>query len=85
MGYHLTEITRGEYGEISKLEEELAELKDSVKQGNRIMELIELSDLIGAISGYLEKYHTGFFIEDLIIMAKATDRAFKDGTRQSKE
>lgn len=84
MGYHLVEILRGKYGELSKLDEELAELKDAAKQGNRIMELVELSDLIGAIAGYLKNYHPGYSVNDLIIMSQATDRAFEDGTRQSR-
>jgi len=82
MGYHINDINRGEYGEISKIEEELNELKDSSYQGNRIMELIELSDLIGAIKGYLDKYHKNYSINDLLIMSEATERAFKDGTRR---
>jgi hypothetical protein len=82
MGYHLVEIARGKYGQISKIEEELLELKDASSQGNRIMELIELSDMVGAISGYLGVFHPSYTINDLIIMAKATERAFKDGTRK---
>lgn len=46
------------------------------------MELIELSDLIGAIKGYLDKYHKNYSINDLLIMSEATERAFKDGTRR---
>lgn len=49
MSYHLQSIHSGEYGEISKIEEELLELKDAKQQGVRIMELNELSDLLGAI------------------------------------
>ncbi len=83
MGYHLKEIKRGRYGEVSKIEEELNELKDALDQGNRIMELVELSDMIGAIRGYLNSYHPDFTLTDLIIMADATERAFKDGTRKT--
>lgn len=84
MGYHIANIPCGIYGDISKIEEELSELKDAINQGNRIMQLIELSDLLGAISGYLEKNHPSYSINDIIIMSQATDRAFKDGTRQPK-
>ena len=83
MGYHLDKIPRGHYGEVSKIEEEFHEFKDAVSQGNRIMELVELSDLMGAIRGYLYSYHTGFTLTDLILMADATERAFKDGTRKT--
>lgn len=84
MGYHLKEIPRGVYGEASKIEEELAEFLDAKSQNNRIMELVELSDLIGAISGFLEKNHPGYAIGDLIVMSQATHRAFEDGTRKPK-
>lgn len=82
MGYHLKAIPKGEFGEISKIEEELAELKDADYQGNRIMALVELSDLIGSVQGYLEKHYPGFGLKDLIKMAEATSRAFSDGTRK---
>ena len=83
MGYHLVDIDRGTYGEISKIEEELDELKDAVRQGNRIMELVELSDLVGAVKGYLDKYHPSYGMGDLMVMSEATSRAFKDGTRKA--
>ncbi len=83
MGYHLNEIPRGIYGEVSKIEEELAELKDACQQGNKVMELVELSDMVGAIIGYLRHYHPGYGLCDLLVMAQATERAFKDGTRKS--
>ena len=81
MGYHLTKIERGEYGEISKIEEEVAELQDAAIQGNKIMELVELSDLVGAIDGYLQEHHPGTTMTDLITMAAATRRAFITGAR----
>lgn len=84
MSYHLGPIPTGTYGEISKIEEELLELKDAQAQGVRIMQLNELSDLIGAIEGYLEKYHGGFTMDDLIAMNKTTRRAFESGHRKPK-
>lgn len=80
-GYHKVDIARGEYGKISKIQEELDELVDSEQQGNKIMVLNELSDLIGAISGYLESNFNGISLDDVIEMTKATRRAFEDGTR----
>jgi len=80
MGYHIREIKRGVYGERSKIMEELQEWKDAVEQDNPVMELIELSDLIGAIAGHTEKqFNIG--LEGLLKMAAATNRAFEDGTR----
>lgn len=85
MGYHINDIQRGQFGEISKIEEELAELKDAIQQKNRIMELCELSDLCGAIEGYLKKHYPDFEIEDLIQMAESTKKAFDDGDRLPKD
>jgi hypothetical protein len=45
------------------------------------MALVELSDLYGAIKGYLAKHIPSMTMEDLRIMSEATERAFKDGTR----
>jgi hypothetical protein len=80
-GYHLAEITKGELGEISKIEEEVAELRDAAQQGVRVMELVELSDLVGAIESYLERHHSGYTIADLLAMAEVTKRAFLNGCR----
>jgi len=82
MGYHLREIKKGEFGEISKIEEELDELKESLEQGNKIMAICELSDIYGALVGYLEKHFPNLTMEDLKTMSDATTRAFKDGTRK---
>lgn len=82
-GYHLEEIPRGEYGEISKILEESAELKDAMEQGNKLMCLIELSDILGAIDGYLDKYYGDkMTIDNLITMAFTTKRAFSSGHRK---
>jgi hypothetical protein len=48
------------------------------------MELVELSDLIGAINGYIEK-RFNLNVSDLFVMSIATKRAFEDGTRTSRE
>ena len=80
-GYHLTPITKGELGEISKIEEELSELRDAVQQGVRIMELVELSDLLGAIEAYMDRHHVGFHLADLVAMKNVTKRAFENGHR----
>ena len=82
MGYHIMKINKGEFGELSKIQEELDELKDAVYQGSSIMALIELSDIIGAIDGYLAKHHPNQTLGDLIKMAELTGRAFKSGERQ---
>lgn len=80
-GYHLREIERGEIGEPSKIREELEEFLDAVDQQCAVMALVELSDLVGAIQMFLEKYHPGMSIKDLEIMSKITRRAFENGRR----
>lgn len=80
-GYHTTKIIKGQLGEASKMQEELDELKDAELQNNRIMALIELSDLYGAMSKYLENHFPGFTMEDVKVMHEATKRSFESGHR----
>lgn len=76
------DIPKGKFGQLSKIEEELLELKDAVLQSNKIMTLVELSDLYCAIEEYLNKEFKGFSIEDLKTHAIATRRAFQSGVRK---
>jgi hypothetical protein len=64
-GYHLREIPKGVFGEASKILEEAAEFGEALEQGARIMALVELSDMRGAIEGYLRKNHQGLSLDDL--------------------
>ena len=79
MGYHKREINKGVLGEPSKIQEELDELNDALEQGNRIMALVELSDIYGALSALAEKLGTN--MNEIEIMHKATKSAFEDGSR----
>jgi hypothetical protein len=82
-GYHLTDIPKGEYGQLSKVIEEALELKDAMEQGQKIMCLVELSDVLGAIEGYLENHYGDMVtVTDLFNMAAATKRAFETGQRK---
>ena len=81
-GYHNRVIQKGVYGEISKIREELEELEDAAEQGNRIMELIELSDMWGAMRKYLQTHFPGIKMNDLHKMSKATRNAFQQGHRK---
>ena len=83
MGYHVNKIPRGKFGEFSKIEEEFLEAKDAHEQDNKILMMVELSDMIGAIEGYCEKCNLS--LDDVIKMKDATKRAFTDGTRQSRD
>lgn len=82
MGYHLRKINKGVYGESSKITEEYEEFLDAEERGAKLMELVELSDLIGAIQGYLHKYHPSIRLEDLQYMAELTKSAFEEGQRK---
>lgn len=80
MGYHKRKIKKGVYGEFSKIQEEIDELRDAHEQGNRVLEIIELTDLLGAIEEYIKK--NNLTLDDLIAMKSLTQNAFKDGSRK---
>lgn len=80
-GYHVSHIPRAASGTVEKILEEVYELIDANKQYNKVMELCELSDILGAINLYLEQNHKSIKLHDLIVMADATHRAFKSGQR----
>ncbi|HBC8515963.1 hypothetical protein nieznany_164 [Escherichia phage nieznany] len=80
-GYHITNIKKQPYGSIEKIKEEVEELFDAVEQDCKIMQLVELSDIIGAVEGVLEQQFPGTTLQDLIIMSNITKRAFRTGGR----
>ncbi len=80
-GYHLSEIPKGVLGEISKIKEELDELKDALDQECKIMALVELSDLYGAIEFFLKSKFPNISMDDLKKMNTITQRAFRNGRR----
>lgn len=80
-GYHLTSIEKGVIGESSKLLEEVLELIDAEQQDCKLMALLELADLVGAIELYLAKHAPSFSLNDLIKMSAITRRAFENGHR----
>lgn len=81
MGYHKRAIViEGTYGEVSKIEEELDELKEAFEQDNKILALVEIADLYGALEAVALKL--GVNMEDVAKMAAATKRAFQSGERR---
>jgi len=80
-GYHKKHIEKGVLGEFSKVLEEVEEIKDAIDQECKIMELVELSDLYGAIELYIENKHH-ISMADLKKMSDITKRAFKSGARK---
>lgn len=81
-GYHLEKMYKGILGESSKLLEEVYELIDAEKQQCRVMAIIELSDLIGAMRAYIARQGLGVTMTDLEKMSQITERAFKNGHRK---
>lgn len=80
MGYHKRKIDKGVLGEFSKIQEEIEELQDAAEQENKVLILVELTDLIGAIQAYTEtKYNIG--LNDLMKFNKLTQEAFREGKR----
>jgi phosphoribosyl-ATP pyrophosphohydrolase len=78
--YHVQIIEKGEYGQTSKIYEEIQELKDAEEQQNPILMLCEISDVLGAIEGYLHKHH-GMTLEDALKMTALNKKAFTSGYR----
>ena len=80
MGYHVADIPRGKYGEFSKIVEEFEELKDANDQEDKILELCEMSDLLGAMDGYL-RFKYNMDIQDLYKFMNKTKTSFEEGKR----
>jgi hypothetical protein len=80
MGYHKRNIARGEIGKISKVQEELDEYLDAQEQGIKIMEMLELSDIYGALESVAETYN--LTMDDLKLMSDRTKESFKSGERK---
>ena len=78
-GYHLTKIPKGELGKLSKIQEELLELQDAEMQECKVMQLVELSDLYGAVEAYASQL--GATMADLKCFSDITKRAFHNGRR----
>lgn len=80
MSYHKNEIPKGVVGRFSKIQEEYLELEDAYQQGDKILQLCELSDLIGAIDLYT-KTEFNMSLSDLISFSNKTMEAFKENKR----
>ena len=80
MGYHKREIKKGVLGEFSKVQEEFTELFDAFEQTDKVLQICELKDLLGAIESFSEKQFN-LTIEDLLKFTNKTKSAFEEGTR----
>ena len=79
-GYHVREIPKGVLGEFSKIVEEYTELLDAHEQNSNVLEICELTDLIGAIR-YYARNKFNLSLDDLIKFSMQTENAFKNGKR----
>jgi len=80
MAYHVNEIPKGKLGEFSKIKEEFLELEDAFQQKDKVLQICELTDLVGAI----EEFSMGKFnlsLNDLIAFSNKTKSAFKEHKR----
>lgn len=80
MGYHIKKIKKGKIGKISKVQEEIDEFKDAMKQDCKIMAILELSDIYGALEEVANNFNLS--MNDLKKMSNITKRAFKTGERK---
>lgn len=80
MGYHIATIKKGTLGQTSKIREELDELIDAENQNNKILAMVELSDIYGALEAVAKNYN--LTMSDLKCMSDATKRAFVSGQRK---
>lgn len=80
MGYHKKNIEKGNIGEFSKIKEEFEELQDAFEQNDKILQICELTDLIGAIE-FFAINNFNLTLNDLIIFSNKTKEAFIENKR----
>lgn len=80
MSYHVKDIKKGVVGNFSKVREEFEELTDAYEQHDKVLQICELTDLIGAIEAYSEQ-EFGLTLSDLKTFSDKTKKAFQSGKR----
>lgn len=80
MGYHTRKIEKGVLGEFSKIREEFQELEDAHMQEDKVLQICEMADLIGAIELYAAKFN--LTVEDIYNFSVKTKEAFQEGKRK---
>lgn len=80
MAYHKKEIKKGEFGQVSKIIEEFEEFTDAYEQNDNVLMICELTDLIGAIDGFVKKRYN-LSVDDLVSFSEKTQDAFITGKR----
>lgn len=80
MAYHKRKIKKGVVGEFSKIREEFEELEDAFEQSDKVLQICEMTDLLGAIEAYSKK-EFNIELKDLKAFSDKTKKAFKEGKR----
>ncbi len=66
--WHVRHIPKGQLGNLSKIAEELEEALDAEEQGQDLMLMFELSDIIGACGLVAARY--GMTLDQLVTFSK---------------
>lgn len=74
---HKVPVVKGILGDLSKIQEELDELKDAVAQHNNIIIYTELADLYGAIEMFVNEHCPRITMMDIIDAAKIKGNCMK--------
>ena len=76
MGFHEATIHKGEYGQLSKIREELEEAEDAEARGQMLMLRIELSDILGAVKGVSDRL--GMDFNELLVFAELRSKVARE-------
>ena len=79
--FHVMPVRRGTYGELSKVQEELDEALDAETRGQKLLLMIELSDIIGAVAGVAERH--GYSLDDLIQFSELRRNVFRQEAEEA--
>lgn len=80
--WHVRQIQKGIYGELSKIQEELDEAVDAEEQEQILMLFYELSDIIGAVGGVAKKY--GMTLEQIYKFSQLRTRIVEEEIAEKK-
>lgn len=83
--YHNRTIPRGVVGEVSKIQEEVLELLDAEEQGLKIMQALEVSDILGACKCYVEENLKGISFDDCLAMMNKNNVVMANVSSQHEE
>lgn len=79
--FHVMPVRQGTYGELSKIQEELDEALDAETRGQKLLLMIELSDIIGAVAGVAERH--GYSLDDLIQFSELRRNVFRQEAEEA--